>query len=280
MTKALTSYIDGNTHLFIVGRNQAAAEKTFASLPRPEGVKRKFVYCDAFLMRNIVATCNELKTRVPEGKMNFLVLSAGYFRITGRDETEEGLDKLLVMRYYCRFKFISELLPVLRVANEKGEDARVMTMLGTGMTDVPVDRDDLGMRKKYRFWNAALKPVVYNDVMIEEYAKQNPGIGFVHIYPGVVYTPAVNQLYESMWGPLKLLAPLVWLKFWLYGVQPEECAEYMLYALLDSKPKERGWSRRDEHGDDIGMRCYNISNKDKMAVWEHSVEETSVGRSP
>ncbi|KAF9042730.1 hypothetical protein BDZ89DRAFT_943830, partial [Hymenopellis radicata] len=101
-----------------------------------------------------------------------------------------------------------------------------------------------------------------------EYANQNPGI--VHIYPEVVYTPA-----ESSWGPLRLLSPLVWFKFWLYGIQPEECAEYMLSALL-YRVKEEGWSRRDEHGDDIGTRCYNISEEDKRVVWEHSVEETSV----
>ncbi|KAF9042724.1 hypothetical protein BDZ89DRAFT_1201258 [Hymenopellis radicata] len=243
MAKALTSYLGGNLHLFIIGSNSAAAEKTFASLPRPSGVKREF----------------EIKRRVDE--MNFLVLSAGYFRVTGRDETEERLDGLLVMRYYCRFTFIRELLPLLHAAKERREDVRVMTVLGTGMTDVSV-------------LEGALKPVVYNDVMIEKYANQNPGIGFVHIYPGVVYTPAANDLYES-WGPLRLLAPPVWFKFWLYGIQPEECAEYMLSALLD-RVKEEGWSRRNEHGDDIGTRCYNISEEDKRGVWEHSVEETSV----
>ncbi|KAF9019163.1 hypothetical protein BDZ89DRAFT_1073272 [Hymenopellis radicata] len=149
MANALTSYLGGNLHLFIVGRNSAAAEKTFESLPRPSGVKREFVYCDAFLMRNIVATCEEIKSRVDE--INFLVLSAGYFRVTGRDETEEGLDRLLVMRYYCRFKFIVELLPLLHAAKERGEDARVITVRGMGMTDVPVDREDLGLRHKYRF---------------------------------------------------------------------------------------------------------------------------------
>ncbi|KAF9011482.1 hypothetical protein BDZ89DRAFT_926193, partial [Hymenopellis radicata] len=115
-----------------------AGGRTFASLPRPSGVKREFVYCDAFLMRNIVATCEEIKSRVDE--INFLVLSAGYFRVTGHDETEEGLDRLLVMRYYCRFK----AAPFPRSQGEGG-DARVMTVLGTGMTDVPVDRDDLGL---------------------------------------------------------------------------------------------------------------------------------------
>ncbi|KAF9011481.1 hypothetical protein BDZ89DRAFT_494735 [Hymenopellis radicata] len=95
-----------------------------------------------------------------------------------------------------------------------------------------------------------------------------------YIPRGGVYAcgePAVGVVV----GPLRLLSPLVWFKFWLYGIQPEECAEYMLSALL-YRVKEEGWSRRDEHGDDIGTRCYNISEEDKRVVWEHSVEETSV----
>ncbi|KAF9024903.1 hypothetical protein BDZ89DRAFT_954226, partial [Hymenopellis radicata] len=57
MAKALASYLGGSLHLVIVGRNRDAAEKTFASLPRPEGVLREFVSCDAYLMRNITVSC-------------------------------------------------------------------------------------------------------------------------------------------------------------------------------------------------------------------------------
>ncbi|KAF9026822.1 NAD(P)-binding protein [Hymenopellis radicata] len=274
MAKALSSYLGGKLHLFIVGRNRAAAEKTFASLPRPEGVTREFLHCDALLMRNIVATSDELKSRVD--KINFLVLSAGYFRVTGRDETSEGLDKLLVMRYYNRFKFAKELLPLLKVARDRGEDAQLMTVLGTGMMNIGVDRDDLGLRKNYRWWKGAMKPCVYNDVMVEEFAKQNPGIGFMHIYPGFVDTPAIDDIFT--WWPMRLLAPLVWLQMYFFGVSAEECAEYMLYALLD-KSKEGGWSRRDNHGNDIGSQYYSISEEDKKAVWEHSVVETDVSSS-
>ncbi|KAF9014820.1 hypothetical protein BDZ89DRAFT_1141997 [Hymenopellis radicata] len=224
MAKALSSYLGGKLHLIIVGRNRAAAEKTFASLPHPEGVTREFLHCDAYLMRNIVATSEEIKSRVD--KINFLVLSAGYFRVTGRDETDEGLDKMLVMRYYNRFKFAKELLPLLKC--------------GSGQS---------GLRKNYRCWTAAAKPCVYNNVMIEEFAKQNPGIGFTHIYPAL-----------------------------FHWVSAEVCAEYMLYALLD-KSKEGGWSRRDKHGNDIGSQHYSISEEDKKAVWEHSVVETDVSSS-
>ncbi|KAF9014831.1 NAD-P-binding protein [Hymenopellis radicata] len=245
MAKALSSYIGGKLHLII-------------------GVTREFLHCDAYLMRNIVATSEKLKSRVD--KINFLVLSAGYFRVTGRDETDEGLDKMMVMRYYNRFKFAKQLLPLLKVARDRGEDAQLMSVLGTGMINIGVDRDNLGLRKNYRCWKAAMKPCVYNDVMIEEFAKQNPGIGFTHIYPGIVETPAVEQLYT--WWPMRLLAPLIWLQLYFTGVSAEECAEYMLRM-----------EQEDNYGNDIGSQYYSISEEDKKAVWAHSMVETDVSSS-
>lgn len=174
MVKALATYLGGKIHLFIVGRNRAAAEKTFSSLPCPSGVMREFLHCDVYLMRNIAATSAELSRLVPGRRINFLVLSAGYFRVTGRDETEEGLDKQLVMRYYNRFKFATELLPLVKIARDAGEDARIMSILGTGKMNVTVDRDDFGLVKSYSLIKSAMKPCAYNDIMIEVRLRSSP----------------------------------------------------------------------------------------------------------
>lgn len=71
---------------------------------------------------------------------------------------------------------------------------------------------------------------------------------------------------------MRLLSPLVRLHLYLAGVSAEECAEYMLYALLDGKD---GWYRRDEHGENIGHLKYNIPQDDKTALWKHSEEVTA-----
>ena len=170
MVKAIASHLGGNIHLIIVGRNRSAAEKTFASIPRPTGedgkpVRRDFIYCDAFLMRNIKATCVELSERLT--KVNFLVLSAGYFEVTSRKETEEGLDKMLVMRYYNRFKFTLELLPLLKNARALGEEANVMSILGPALFTIKVNIDDLDMKKSYGSIRAGIVTGVYNDIMVE-----------------------------------------------------------------------------------------------------------------
>ncbi len=171
MVKALSSHTNGRVHLVIVGRNRDAAVKTFSSLPRPTGddgqpVLRDFVYCDAYLMKNIKATCQDLSEKLP--KINFLVLSAGYFRPTGRVETEEGLDQMLVMRYYNRFKYTKELLPLLQKAKALGEQAGMMSILGAGAVNITsIDTDDLDMKKKYGTLKAASKSIGYNDIMVE-----------------------------------------------------------------------------------------------------------------
>lgn len=71
---------------------------------------------------------------------------------------------------------------------------------------------------------------------------------------------------------MRLLSPLIRLHLWFAGVSAEECAEYMLYALLDGKD---GWYRRDDHGEDIGSLYYNIPQDDKIALWKHSEEVTT-----
>lgn len=54
--------------------------------------------------------------------------------LNGRDETSdsEGLDKKLALHYYARWKFIKDLIPLLRRAKDAGEDAKVLSVLGAG----------------------------------------------------------------------------------------------------------------------------------------------------
>ena len=51
---------------------------------------------------------------------------------------------------------------------------------------------------------------------------------------------------------------------------PEDCAEYMLYSLFQT---EKGFSRRNENGDDIGNSKHYGSDAERERVWEHSKEE-------
>ena len=164
--EAFARYTQGNAHIVIVGRNKSAADEIIASFPKPTkpGAKHEFVSCDVFLMRNIQATTTSLRERLP--KINFLMLSPGLFNLHGRDETVEGIDKRLGLHYYARWKFVYDLLPLVRKAKDAGEDAKIMSILGAGHGG-PVDLNNLGLKKSFSPAKAGLASPTYTDLMFE-----------------------------------------------------------------------------------------------------------------
>ncbi|RPD57604.1 NAD-P-binding protein [Lentinus tigrinus ALCF2SS1-7] len=259
--EAFARYTKGNAHIVIVGRNKSAADEIIASFPTPTKpeAKHEFVSCDVFLMRNIQATTASLRERLP--KINFLVLSPGLLNMHGRDETAEGIDKRLGLHYYARWKFVYDLLPLVRKAKDAGEDAKVMSVLAAGHGG-PVNLDDLGMKKSYNLAKAGLTSPTYTDLMFEHYTKEIPDIAFIHAWPGMVATPLVLATHWAL-RPLNYLIKAI-------ARAPEDCAEYVLYGLFQT---EKGFSRRNENGDDIGNSKHYGSDEDRERVWEHSKEE-------
>ncbi|KAI0744181.1 hypothetical protein C8Q80DRAFT_1107060 [Daedaleopsis nitida] len=259
--EAFARYTKGNAHIVIVGRNKAAADEIIASFPKPTApeAKHEFVQSDVFLMRNIQATTAALRERLP--KINFLVLSCGLFNLRGRDETAEGIDKRLGLHYYTRWKFLYDLIPLVRKAKDAGEDAKVMSILAAGQGGA-MDLNDLGLRKNYSVARAGLTSPTYTDMMFEHYAEEYPDIAFVHTYPGMVDTP----ILRPHWTIRPLLGPLLA----AFATSPQDCAEYMLYGLLQS---DKGAWRRNTRGDDIGTYRYHGSEEARKLVWEHSKEE-------
>jgi NAD(P)-dependent dehydrogenase (short-subunit alcohol dehydrogenase family) len=154
---------NGKAKLIIVGRNAQTAQDIFASLPTPELKDNyEFVQCDVSLMKNVTNATQQIAKSVP--KINYLVMSAGAVNLEGRVETEEGLEKMLAVTYYSRWKFINEMMPLLEKAEKSKEDAKVLSIFAAGgPAAMPVDVDDLAMKKNFSL-NA---PGTYNDLMIE-----------------------------------------------------------------------------------------------------------------
>jgi NAD(P)-dependent dehydrogenase (short-subunit alcohol dehydrogenase family) len=101
MVEAFARYVHGRAHIIIVGRNEYAAEEIIERLPKPAegeaaGWKHEFIACDVSLMANVRAACAAIRTKVE--RLNFLVMTAGYFSFTDISITSEGLDLLLAMR--------------------------------------------------------------------------------------------------------------------------------------------------------------------------------------
>lgn len=150
----LAHQLQGRIHLVIVARNRVSAEKTFATLPTPSNdgslpvqYTHEFVYCDVSSMNKLHATCAELSSRFP--KINYLVLTSGKATFSwSRETTEDGIGKIVQLRFYWKFAAINALLPSLREAKGKGEAASVLVVLGAG-NGPKIDFKDLGVVKKH-----------------------------------------------------------------------------------------------------------------------------------
>lgn len=95
-----------------------------------------------------------------------MFLSPGFFSFDGRDETTEGLDKQLTLSFYARWKFVIELMPLLRAAREAGEDARVVTVFGAG-SGGKLKLDDMALKENWSLSNFSAAAALYNDLMVE-----------------------------------------------------------------------------------------------------------------
>ena len=164
MVERFARFTNGNSSIIIVGRNRAAAETIFASIPSAETSAREFIQCDATLMSNVHTACQEILSR--HNKINYLILSPGVLSLKGRDETSEGIDKKLAVHYYARWRFIYDLLPSLERAKEVGEEAKILSVLAAGKGG-EIDVDDLGLKKGFSLPNAAMAAPTYTDLMME-----------------------------------------------------------------------------------------------------------------
>ncbi|KAJ7662432.1 hypothetical protein B0H17DRAFT_1093466 [Mycena rosella] len=243
MAEAFARQTDGRAHIILVGRNASAAASTLAGFPKPKGADgwaHEFVECDATSMASVRAMCAGLRGRLTH--INFLVMTAGANSMVECGETAEGLDHHLSIRYYSRYTYVKELVTLLGAARDKGQDARVISVLGAGF-GMTIATDDLGLEKARRgtigflkgamLSFAALKGMVrgvaYNDGMLAHFAAQHPDLAFTHIHPGQVDTPGA-VLYMG----------------WLLSARMDDCAQYMLYGLFDGA---RGLFIRNQHGD-------------------------------
>ncbi|KAG0703488.1 hypothetical protein DFH29DRAFT_981921 [Suillus ampliporus] len=224
--RSIARYTKGNSHIIICGRNREAANNIIASFPEHPQSHYEFIACDVSLMRNVKTATSDILSKYQ--KLNYLVLSPGILTTRGRTETEEGIDQKLALHYYARWKFVHDLLPLLRKAKEAGEDAKVVTVLGAGMGSGKIDHDDLGLAKNYTLAKAAEAAQTYNDMMIEVRRLAHFNLTFTHITPGVVLTPLLTP---QQWY-LKPLTFMLATALRPFVFSADECAEYLLQSLL------------------------------------------------
>jgi NAD(P)-dependent dehydrogenase (short-subunit alcohol dehydrogenase family) len=286
MAEAFGRYTNGKAHIVIVGRNKEAADSILSRIPKPTSAEwsHEFVQCDISRMKNVQKASEEILAKHP--KINFLVQSAGIMTTSGRDETEEGIDRKMAIHYYGRWKFIDSLLPALKKAKEDGEEAKSMSVFSAGHGG-EINTDDLGLKKTYTLQNAASQTSTYNDLMnevcihfspnlhftllttLKEFAARNPGLTFLHAYPGGVRTALFDSSPSASVriggkAALFLLGPFM--------VTQDQCAEYMWGSIFNHTG---GAFRVDNHGKDYGKKNYFGNAEQRRKLWEHTVKMTS-----
>lgn len=155
----------------ILGRNQAAADniiagfpRTPASTPAEEASDYSFIKVDASSMAQIRSVTSKLSKELD--KINFLVVTAGYTSLKGRDETEEGIDRKMACNFYARFRMIQDLIPLVEKAEEGGEKTGVISVLAAGRGG-PIDINDLGLHKGYGVTSSRYHAIAYTDAVFE-----------------------------------------------------------------------------------------------------------------
>ncbi|KAF2427759.1 short-chain dehydrogenase/reductase [Tothia fuscella] len=192
--------------VYLVGRSREQAEKLVEEFKDiNKEAQTTFLQSDVSLLRNVDEVCKEIRGK--ESKVNLLVLSAGIMTMSGRDETDEGLDKKVSLHCYSRLRFTANLLPLLRAASTSQPPlSRIISVLGAGYEGA-LDTSDLSLRKPgaYSLSSAANHAISMTSLSFDHLAKDaaNKDVAFVHSNPGGVQT----NLGRNLGGVMqKLLA--------------------------------------------------------------------------
>ncbi|KAK3901591.1 hypothetical protein C8A05DRAFT_16245 [Staphylotrichum tortipilum] len=175
--------------IYLVGRPSAAvATASFIAEVHALNPRAEIVWTEAeiALLADVRRVCELIRAKEP--RVDLLFLSAGYAPFGGRREvTAEGVGLVQSLEYYSRVLFVMGLLPALRAA----EAGRVISVLAGGAERVAALRvDDMDLEEPGVFGAIAAQShfAALNTVALDKLAEENPGLVFIHSWPGWVDT--------------------------------------------------------------------------------------------
>ncbi|KAF8320744.1 hypothetical protein DL93DRAFT_2163725 [Clavulina sp. PMI_390] len=264
IAEALARYTKGNVHIILCGRNKSAAEKIIDSFPTSETSKYEFLECDASKLKNVAVACEVLRKERGISKINYMVLSQGYFaRKAQFYDNGEGLDEFASLSFYSRYKFVLELLPLLQAAKSSGEEARILTVMGAGLGR-PVDMSNIGFKKEWSGLGTTDEAPTYNSAAVEAFAKRNPGLSFTHCHPGLVNTP-LKYPEGILWAIGN------WIATSFVKLRPSDCGEWQVSNLL-SPAKGSGAFHVNQNADPVPANKLHLSEEVNDAIYAHLLE--------
>ncbi|KAK3996215.1 hypothetical protein QBC44DRAFT_318423 [Cladorrhinum sp. PSN332] len=248
------------------------------------------------LLSEVRRVCALIRFKEPLG-IDLLFLSAGYAPAENvRNETAEGIEVGQSLEYYSRILFIKELSALLNK-----HQGRVVSVLGGGLEKpsfIP-DVDDLDLKNPggsgvgVMGYKAQSQYLAMNTLGMEVLARENPGVTFLHSWPGIVSTGNVWRGVRDRnswmgWVIWLLIEPLI--RFW--GTSEEECGQRFLFQCTSGyyggNKSERAveWSGKKGVSTEEGLFLvdYNcectpneanvkaLREKAQTKVWEHTME--------
>ncbi|MCJ1271367.1 hypothetical protein MMC22_011267 [Lobaria immixta] len=150
--------------IYIVGRSEPVGARIIDDL-KASNAEGSYVFLKAqiSLLESVDEVCGEIKQR--EKRLDLLFMSPGYLSFGGREETSEGLDTLLTVRYYARALFVVRLLPLL----QNSSCARVVSVLAAG-AEGAIFPDDFELKHHYSILNCANAGTTMTSLFCEEAA--------------------------------------------------------------------------------------------------------------
>ena len=174
--------------IYLVGRPSAEERmRAFIQEMHALNPKAEVIWTEGeiALLADTKRVCEVIKSK--EDRVDLLFLTAGYAPFGPRSETAEGVEVAQSLEYYSRMLFILHLLPLLH----RSEAPRVVSVLGGGLERVSaVNLDDLDLKKPGNFSGvkAQSQYLVMNTIGLDRLATDNPGVTFIHSWPGWVDT--------------------------------------------------------------------------------------------
>ena len=214
----------------VVGRDAQKGVRAALEIQQAAGNPNvEFIRADLGLMSEAKRVADEVTTRWIG--LKYLVHSAGVVR--GRREvTKEGIESSFAINYLSRFLLTQSLLPLMKVAGQPGDAARIVLISGAARNGT-IYFDDVNLTSKFGLLRAVGQSCQANDVFTLEQGRRmasdnRPPVTITCLKMGVVKTNIRNGRDFPLW--MKLLVPLVMDP--LLGQTPEEAAGSALRLLL------------------------------------------------
>ncbi|KAK5695635.1 hypothetical protein LTR17_024515 [Elasticomyces elasticus] len=236
--RAFAKHIPNPTAI-IVGRNRTAFASELDNLRQINpNATYTFIESEITLIKDIDAVCETIKRELADSKIDLLVTSQGYISFAGRETNADGLDNSISLRYYGRVRFTQNLLPVIAT------HGRVISILAGGQ-EGKILEDDLDLERNYTIPQSAAQFASMMTLSFDHLAAQNPGIAFIHAFPGLTSTGLLGRSATGVLGMVFrwVLEPLLG----LFSAKAEDVGERMLYYGTAADFAEGSWAV-DEKG--------------------------------